>query len=132
MYDHYYGLGKSAVFLLNHKPDEEAAELISELNDLLVKMGCGKIEVEEHVDTHDNTYYPVLYIRFNAMAAAGYNRRDAGRRRKPLSGERLSYKVGEVKKMLEEKTADEVARDLGISRSTLFRRLKDRADDYYF
>lgn len=130
MRDHYYGIGKTAAFILNHTPEGENAEVISELNATLLKMGCGHIEIKEHVDPSHNAYYPVMVINFNSKAAEGYNRRGAGRNKKRCDGG-LFY-VSEIKKMLETKTADEVAKDLGISRSTLFRRLKDKDDNRYF
>lgn len=132
MKDRYYGLGKSAIFVLNHMPEGEDAMVVSELNALLTKMGCGSVEVKENVDPSDNGYYPLMTIRLNAEAAAGYNRRDAGRKEKFISDKngRL-YKVGKIKEMLETRAANEVAGELGISRSTLFRRLRDRDDDEY-
>ena len=131
MKDHYYGLDKRAVFVLNRMPEGEDAMVVSELNALLTKMRCGSIEVKENVDPSGNGYYPVMIIRLNAEAADGYNRRDAGRKVKFLVGEKGLYKVGEIRARLETQTANEVAGELGISRSTLFRRLRDRDDDEY-
>ena len=122
---------KHAMFILNHMPEGEAAEVIDELNALLSKMDCGAIEVVQHQDSCDNSYYPVMHIELSTRAANAYNRRKAGRKRKDLASSH-HYTVDEVKAMLETKTADEVAAELGISRSTLFRRLKDRFGMMYF
>ena len=130
MEDLHYGIGKTAVFILNYEAEGGNAEVISELNTLLTKMKCGNIRVEQREDPSGNSYYPALIINFNKEAAEGYNRRRAGRSKKRCDGG--LYFVSEIKAMLETKTADEVAKDLGISRSTLFRRLKDRDDNRYF
>jgi transcriptional regulator with PAS, ATPase and Fis domain len=112
-------------FLLKTAPNEEQTEVVSELNSILEKMGCS-ISLDELSD--EGRAFHVMRLKVNSDTAAEYNRRNAGRKPKTVAGDRWGLEVGHVRQMLETKTADEVAAELGISRSTLFRRLKDKHD----
>lgn len=122
----WYNYESSALPLLG-APSDKNREIVSELNKILEPMGC-RISIEEFDRDPDKiTYY--LYIKVSTEAAADYSRRGAGRKRKMM---KKLITVKEVREMLEQRSADSVAAELGVSRSTLFRRLKDRDDECYF
>ena len=122
----WYNYESSALSLLG-TPSDENREIVSELNKILEPMGCGIAIEELDRDPDKKMYY--LYIKVSTEAAADHSRRGAGRKRK-MTKELITVK--EVREMLEQHSADSVAAKLGVSRSTLFRRLKDRDDEYYF
>ena len=109
---------------LEEMPNEETMQTIADLNSVLEKMG-GRI----FMDTVGNEITNVLVIDFDIDKANEYLSRGAGRSRK-IAAEWLT--VGEVRQMLTEDTAENVAKKLGVSRSTLFRRLKTMEDEFYF
>lgn len=74
----------------------------------------GKEGVYLEIKNFRNTY---IRIRYDTNK----NKRGAGRKQKLVKG---SYTLEEVEKMIAEKGAEEVSTQLGISRATLFRKLK--------
>ena len=86
------------------------------VNEILNKVGV-------HID-RDNSD---LQITLDMDAFTAHAKRNAGRKYIPLKkdGYLIEYTVEEMRKMIKEKTAAEVAKELGISRRTLFRRLKE-------
>ena len=118
------GLG---VLTLRVMPNEETMQTVAELNSVLEKMG-GSIRFEQDVTIGRDTC-DFLTINFDIDKANEYLSRGAGRSRK-IATEWLT--VGEVRQMLTEDTAENVAKKLGVSRSTLFRRLKTMEDEFYF
>lgn len=118
---------ESAAFVLTGCPDESKKKIISQLNEILQPTGSS-IALDS-LENDDNTTSYYLCIRVSPTAAADYSRRGAGR--KPKQTKEL-IPVKEVRKMLEQRSADSVAAQLGISRSTLFRRLKELDDDDFF
>lgn len=117
-----------ATFSLGYEPTAQQKKVVAELNTLLEPMGCNvKVECDAL-----NRYF--LDIRVDPDQAAAHRSRGAGRKRSNVYSKRgISPTVGEVRAMLASKTADQVAAELGISRSTLFRRLKDSyGDKSYF
>ena len=122
----WYNYESSALTLLG-TPSDENRKIVSELNEILEPMGCGIDIGELDGDPDKKLYY--LHIKISTEAAADHSRRGAGRKRNMT---KKLITVKEVRKMLEQRSADSVAEELGVSRSTLFRRLKDRDDEYYF
>lgn len=118
---------ETSVFPLSGNPEASRRENVSKLNKILEPLGC-EIGIDIF-DAHagEDKYY--LYIKVCPEAAADYYRRRAGRKQKMTT---KLFTVKEVREMMEQRSADDVAAELGVSRSTLFRRLKDRDDEYYF
>lgn len=114
-----------AVFGLTVEPSKTDLLMLSQLNLMLEKMGS-KIEATELL-LPDGIHHQLI-ISFDAEAAKEYQSRGAGRKQKQVEQE---LTVGEVRLMLQKRTAEDVARELGVSRSTLFRRLK-QDDEFFF
>jgi transcriptional regulator of acetoin/glycerol metabolism len=89
---------------------------IDSINDLLRSVGI-------HLD-RDNMD---LQLTLDMDAFTKHAKRNAGRKHIPLKkdGFLAEFSVAEMKGMIKEKTAAEVAKELGVSRRTLFRRLKE-------
>ena len=98
---------------LEAEPDEATKAVIHELDELLGRMGsmCRVISRDD---------YHWLGIALDQESIKQYVTRGAGR---PTKG--LYISAAEIREMLETRTAAEVAKELGISRSTLFRRLAE-------
>ena len=112
-------------FLLEDGPNEEQQKAVSELNAILQPMG-GEVSLQKYNLT--GTEWHVLSLRLCPKAAAEYSRRGAGRKMKEA---KELVTVGMAREMLKERSAESIAAELGISRSTLFRRLKDLDDEAY-
>ena len=119
-----------SLFPLSLEPSDKDKELISKLNSILERMG-GSIKYEEYRRTSSDNLHRYLVVGYTETGAKTFTGRNAGRNKKMTTGSKL-YSVGEVRQMLQERNADEVAAELGISRSTLFRRLKGQDDDRIF
>ena len=109
-----------ALVQLATMPDKDDLAIIDEINQAIKKDGCS-------ISLHD-AKGGVLYLALNINYATAANSRRAGRRKAYPMG---LVRVGDVRRQLESKSADEVAAELGISRATLFRRLKDKDDERY-
>ena len=109
---------------LSKAPDRQTLATIEEMTEIIRSTGCS---LHLYTDKSDRQY---LMLTINCETAK--NSRGAGRRKKLVSKEHWRITCGEVRKMLETKTAEEVAAELEISRATLFRRLKDRQDNQRF
>lgn len=110
-----------AIFNLAEIPDELTLCTLNEINDAIRSVGCSAKYSAEH---------RVIYLTIDYATVR--NSRNAGRRKKRPAGDHRLITCGEVRAMLKEGTANDVARELGVSRATLFRRLKDREDRRYF
>lgn len=111
---------KHAFLDLASQPDQVTLNIIDEFNNIVRSSGCSL-----HLHTgSDGTR--TLMLSINCETAK--NSRNAGRRKKLVTNEHRHITCGEVRKMLKTKSAEEVAAELGVSRSTLFRRLKDKDD----
>lgn len=111
---------------LGKKPTEDELAFIESMHDIVKKCGCA-IKV---YDSSSMKSLPkderLLCLGINTERVR--NSRNAGRKKIYPMG---IVKVGDVKKMMETKSASEVAAELGISRATLFRRLKGKDDNRY-
>ena len=105
---------------LAYDPDASQTEMINDLNDKLAKMGV-TITVSHR---KKNSY---LKIKYDACTYEKALTRNAGKKRKNISPTKIQD--------IDERTqsAAQVAADLGISRATLYRKLRDareHGDDY--
>ena len=103
-------------FTLKLEPTEQDREELRVLNSVLEKAGL-KITIVDEVP-------PILAIQCRVDEAERILTRGAGRKRKPV----FDASVREVRDLMQVLGADETAERLGISRSTLFRRLKQDDD----
>lgn len=94
--------------------DIENIKKITTLNEML----SGIVEFE----LKDMNKTSLLTIRIDSEKVKNKLNRNAGRKRRCTE---KTYTLEEVKKMLKNLTAKEVAENLGLSRATLYRRLKD-------
>lgn len=101
----------SAVFYLDEDFVEANKEAVSELNTILSKLGM-IAEIDKKC--------AFLSIKTNTDFVKK-SKRNAGRKTQYL--DKLYY-LEEIEKKISETNADTVARELGISRATLFRRMK--------
>lgn len=113
---------ESIVFTLkDYEPDSWTLEKISELNMKLLKLGA-----VIHLGKDGNDV--CCEIKYDTEQLDNAITRGAGRKRKRVEG----YTVGDVRRMLDMYTAEIVADVLGVSRATLYRRLKNRGDHEKF
>ena len=103
-------------FTLKFEPTEQDREELRVLNSVLEKVGL-KITIVDEVP-------PILAIQCHLDEAERVLTRGAGRKRKPV----FDVSVREVRDLMQLLGADETAEHFGISRSTLFRRLKQDDD----
>lgn len=111
---------------LSKKPTKEELEFLDKINRIMRKCGC-------FVHFYDSSKIRTMskdesFICLSINKELAHNSRGAGRRKKYVG----RIKVGDVRKMMETKSADEVAAELGVSRSTFFRRIKGKDDNRYF
>ena len=111
-----------ASFALRFAPDETKLEEIAKLNSILRKIGAEIVIIDGDSDL------PLLSVICRTAVAEKALKRGAGRKRHYPTGDLL---VKDVRRMVDEIGADETATKLGISRSTLFRRLK-QDEEFFF
>ena len=109
---------ESIYFILADHPGH-GIDKMPELNSILARVG-----VEIKFDTEPRDGYRFLSIYYSKTAADKAFCRGAGRKRKFID---VDLTVAEVRESVRLRGADDVCAELGISRSTLFRRL--RQDD---
>lgn len=102
-------------FFLAMKPDEIYAEKIDVLNELVGGLGIGF----EVVDRGEGDFR--LKVLYDEAEVRKKIKRNAGAKRKYIS---RSVPVAEIRSRMETETAEQIAKSLGISRPTLFRKLK--------
>lgn len=115
---------KCATFLIRGGVSEEDEKVISELNEILHKMGRSGIEIHSHERMGER--YNCLTISCDTDGVHEFMRRGAGRKQK----QQITYTISEVREMMQVETAEKVAQKLEMSRATLFRRLKQYDEDY--
>lgn len=114
------------VFLnLDRQYRELNQQSIDELKEVLESIGI-EISID---DKHQGMEFlrVILTDKFEQKRT-----RNAGRKSKSIKG---MITVEDIEKMIKEKTADVVAKKLGISRATLFRKLKkakEEGDEYLY
>lgn len=101
----------STIFYLNEYFWEDNKKAVSQLNTILSKLGM-TAEIDKKAQ--------FLSIKTNTDFVKK-SKRNAGRKTQYLD---KVYYLEEIEKKIAETNADTVARELGISRSTLFRRIK--------
>lgn len=114
------------------KIDEEFESEFEKLRELLVLVKVDyKIENVERESMSGHTYDDqYLLIEYDKQEVFRRMHRSNGRKKKSLY---RVMTVEEIRKMVAEKNAEEVAKKLGISRRTLYRRLEQaekRGDKY--
>lgn len=106
--------------------DEDKLRFLAAMNEILEKFGCD-IKVETVGSGEDQKQ--LMILGYDEEAANKVLSRNAGRKVKDQAAG-LDVTIGEARKMLETKTKEQVAQELGISRRTLYRRL-ERPDHEY-
>lgn len=103
--------------------DVEKIEKVSELNNILSQVGVS-LELEEH--RAENDIYTSLAIRYNPQKIKEKLKRNAGRKGSVITGD---WTVGQIRERMKQgETAEDIAKELGVSRATLFRKLKEAED----
>ena len=92
---------------------------IENLNKILADVGV-KIETEELPENYSN--YESVTIKYDILQYEKIKARGAGRPRKRV---KKDITVEEIRKRMQNETAESIAKELGISRQTLFRKLKE-------
>lgn len=92
---------------------------IKEINEILANVGVD-IEIEDSPESYSKSKR--LKINFDTLESKKIKARGAGRPRKRI--EKL-IKVEEICRRMENETASQIAEELGISRGTLYRKLKE-------
>ena len=92
---------------------------IEKLNKILADVGV-KIETEELSEEYPNLESVV--IKYDIFEYEKIKARGAGRPRKRIE---KNITVEEIRKRMQNETAEHIAEELGISRQTLFRKLKE-------
>lgn len=99
---------------------------VSKLNEILNNLGVTFEIIQEETTAKKTTNY--LTISCNTQKMKEKMQRNAGRKPSVVKN---AYTIGEIKEMAAELTAEEIAKRLGISRSTYFRKLKMYAECKY-
>ena len=116
-------------FGLAIEPTEEQKEFVSKLNMILNKVGCSFEFWEFQPEDGDKVLHS-LRITINNETANQSRTRGAGRKKTFLQDEHGNFVLAkDVREQLKTQSADEVAAGYGISRATLFRRLKETEFD---
>lgn len=105
---------ESLGFVVNSTIDENKKQKIEELDDMLRSVGMG-IAYEEEDD------FNFLKITYDKDAFKRATRRNAGTK---LHCNNWNITVAEIRERMKEESAEEIAKSLNVSRSTLFRKLK--------
>lgn len=109
---------KTIDFVCDGHQDENTLLKVSELNSLLEDLG---VSIIVRNTTHNNTDYSYIAFKCDTEKLDNFRSRGAGRKKAQTND---IYFADQVREMMKTKTADEVAKSMGISRATLFRRLK--------
>lgn len=114
----------STLFILDKRYRDLNQQAIDEIKELLESIGIN-ISINDEYDEDQKTEFlsVVLTDEFEQKKT-----RNAGRKSKSIKG---MITIEDIEKMITEKTADVVARKLGISRATLFRKLKKAKEEGY-
>ena len=119
------------------KIDDEASVEIEfdKLHSLmqLMNIDCKMEVIEKESMSGAKFYNKYMVIRYDRQEVYRKLHRSRGGNKKKMN--RSYIKVEEVKKRMETENADEIAESLGISRATLFRRLKqaeEKNEKYIF
>ena len=115
---------KTAFLDLAASPDQASLAVFEEFKEIVRSSGC-HMSIMTGKDGKQ-----ALILTINCETAK--NSRNAGRRKKLVAQEYWRITCGDVRKMIEEKGSEAAAEELGVSRATLFRRLKDKEDNRRF
>lgn len=107
-------------FVLSPYCDDGDRKDVEKLNKVLKSFGVC-------VELKDFDGANILTFNYDTDVIRQKTTRNAGAKRKDLNTWKVS--VAEIRARMETESADDVAKSLGISRSTLFRRLKE-ADEF--
>lgn len=106
---------------LKHELEELDIEKINELNELLGSLGI-------HFDLRESIGCSIFGITYDREQIISKLNRGAGA--KPIYMDH-SVLVDEIKRRTENESTEDIAKSLGISRSTLFRKLKHAKESGY-
>lgn len=99
--------------------------MIDEFNESMKTLG---VSISTHPSNDEKIKFSVIKINFDTQKINQVLSRNAGR---PVSVIDSYHTVSEIRKRLHTETAEEIAESLGISRSTLFRKLKKAEQNGY-
>ena len=106
-------------FLLSARPTEEQLNDVAELNLILKQLGV-ELSIGKLQGCSSSSDRYSLTIKCDTDLINQKRKRGAGRKQKPVS-------VAEIEERLQHgESVTDVANDLGISRATLYRRLKNQ------
>lgn len=109
---------KKVTFMCEEYQNEETLTRVSELNSIFEDLGI-------FINVCNRKYYDrefsFIEIKCDTNKIDNFRSRGAGRKKAKTNN---IYFADQVREMMKTKTADEVAKSMGISRTTLFRRLK--------
>ena len=112
-------MNENFVLCLSVEPDNMQ---LSKLNKRLEKVGM-KIEYAE-MQEKDGSVFRYAMITCNTEEFIKKTKRNAGKKQK-----KLFLSTEEIRERMKTETSTELANELGINRSTLFRRLKQMNDE---
>lgn len=107
------------------KPGKEEEKYLSTLNTLLKPSGASATIKKKVLSNIQETIY-FLDVQYDYEEYIVKSSRNAGRKKTYLD-----CKVDEIKDRIKEEGVDQVAHNLGVSRATLYRRLKEAKENDY-
>ena len=113
----------SLLLMLGSNPTEQDLEQISKINEVLSKI---HMSLKIKNSTYEEKQLHHLVIEYDMNDVRKAITRNAGRIRK---GTAFCVTPMEIRERMKTESAEEIAQSLGISRSTLFRKLKN-AEEY--
>lgn len=109
----------SCFFTLALKPNDFNIKRINELNELLSQNGIS-FNLSEDKEANNDTYYSLI-INYDTDIIQHKINRNAGANKKYIG----QISTATIRERMKTESAEAIAADLGISRATLFRRLKN-------
>ena len=111
---------ESLLLSLAIEPTKSEQEEISKLNEILgkINMTCG---LETVTSEYENSRHTLFKITYDDWETRKKLTRNAGARRKSIK----RIRVADIQERMRTENADQIAKELGIGRTTLYRRLRE-------